>query len=96
MSQAKSDGCPVSWFQFQELQDKRGKYCDDLQSNKCEISELTRMIQKLQCELESVKKQVGDVSRDSSDTGQGDALTFRRLKICSGPGWKVKSGWRGM
>uniref|UniRef100_A0A8C3BX83 IF rod domain-containing protein n=1 Tax=Cairina moschata TaxID=8855 RepID=A0A8C3BX83_CAIMO len=41
-----------------ELQDKRGKYCDDLQSNKCEISELTRMIQKLQCELENVKKQV--------------------------------------
>ncbi|NXG47321.1 K22O protein, partial [Psilopogon haemacephalus] len=42
---------------FQELQDKRGKYCDDLQSNKCEISELTRMIQKLQCELENAKKQ---------------------------------------
>lgn len=64
MSQAKGDNCPVSWFQFQELQDKRGKFCHDLQSNKCEISELTRMIQKLQCELESVKKQVGDVSKE--------------------------------
>jgi len=57
------NNCLVSCFQFQELQDKRGKYCDDLQSNKCEISELTRMIQKLQCELENVKKQVREAQR---------------------------------
>ncbi|XP_029821554.1 keratin, type II cytoskeletal 73-like, partial [Manacus vitellinus] len=67
---------------FQELQDKRGKYCDDLQSNKCEISELTRMIQKLQCELESVKKQVSCLQTSICDVEQrGDcALKDAREK----------------
>ncbi|XP_062453209.1 keratin, type II cytoskeletal 4-like [Rhea pennata] len=55
---------------FQELQDKRGKYCDDLQSNKSEISELTRMIQKLQCELENVKKQVTCLQTSICDVEQ--------------------------
>nr|XP_013810915.1 PREDICTED: keratin, type II cytoskeletal 4-like [Apteryx mantelli mantelli] len=67
---------------FQELQDKRGKYCDDLQSNKCEISELTRMIQKLQCELENVKKQVTCLQTSICDAEQrGDcALKDAREK----------------
>uniref|UniRef100_A0A8C6YT87 Keratin, type II cytoskeletal 4-like n=1 Tax=Nothoprocta perdicaria TaxID=30464 RepID=A0A8C6YT87_NOTPE len=67
---------------FQELQDKRGKYCDDLQSNKCEISELTRMIQKLQCELENVKKQVTCLQTSICDVEQrGDcALKDAREK----------------
>uniref|UniRef100_A0A8C0VRZ0 Keratin, type II cytoskeletal-like n=1 Tax=Cyanistes caeruleus TaxID=156563 RepID=A0A8C0VRZ0_CYACU len=67
---------------FQELQDKRGKYCHDLQSNKCEISELTRMIQKLQCELESVKKQVSCLQTSICDVEQrGDcALKDAREK----------------
>ncbi|XP_009074291.1 PREDICTED: keratin, type II cytoskeletal 73-like, partial [Acanthisitta chloris] len=67
---------------FQELQDKRGKYCDDLQSNKCEISELTRMIQKLQCELETVKKQVSCLQTSICDVEQrGDcALKDAREK----------------
>uniref|UniRef100_A0A8C3KLE2 IF rod domain-containing protein n=1 Tax=Calidris pygmaea TaxID=425635 RepID=A0A8C3KLE2_9CHAR len=67
---------------FQELQDKRGKYCDDLQSNKCEISELTRMIQKLQCELENVKKQVSCLQTSICDVEQrGDcALKDAREK----------------
>uniref|UniRef100_A0A663N897 IF rod domain-containing protein n=1 Tax=Athene cunicularia TaxID=194338 RepID=A0A663N897_ATHCN len=67
---------------FQELQDKRGKYCDDLQSNKCEISELTRMIQKLQCELENAKKQVSCLQTSICDVEQrGDcALKDAREK----------------
>uniref|UniRef100_A0A8C3Q7P0 IF rod domain-containing protein n=1 Tax=Geospiza parvula TaxID=87175 RepID=A0A8C3Q7P0_GEOPR len=67
---------------FQELQDKRGKFCHDLQSNKCEISELTRMIQKLQCELESVKKQVSCLQTSICDVEQrGDcALKDAREK----------------
>lgn len=68
--QVRCGNCLVCVFQFQELQDKRGKYCDDLQSNKCEISELTRMIQKLQCELENVKKQVGGTQRPCVSGGQ--------------------------
>uniref|UniRef100_A0A8C3XCH4 Keratin 4 n=1 Tax=Cyanoderma ruficeps TaxID=181631 RepID=A0A8C3XCH4_9PASS len=67
---------------FQELQDKRGKFCHDLQSNKCEISDLTRMIQKLQCELESVKKQVSCLQTSICDVEQrGDcALKDAREK----------------
>ncbi|NXP75166.1 K2C1 protein, partial [Ramphastos sulfuratus] len=67
---------------FQELQDKRGKYCDDLQSNKCEISELSRMIQKLQCELENAKKQVSCLQTSICDVEQrGDcALKDAREK----------------
>uniref|UniRef100_A0A8C8SGB9 Keratin 4 n=1 Tax=Pelusios castaneus TaxID=367368 RepID=A0A8C8SGB9_9SAUR len=43
---------------FQELHDKRGRYCDDLERNKHEIAELTRVIQKLQGETDHLKKQV--------------------------------------
>uniref|UniRef100_A0A672VC29 Keratin 76 n=1 Tax=Strigops habroptila TaxID=2489341 RepID=A0A672VC29_STRHB len=71
-----------AFYQTRELQDKRGKYCDDLQSNKCEISELTRMIQKLQCELENVKKQVSCLQTSICDVEQrGDcALKDAREK----------------
>lgn len=49
------------WFlflQFQELQLAAGQHGDDLKHTKNEISELTRLIQRLRSEIESVKKQV--------------------------------------
>lgn len=49
----------VSGYQFEELQDKRGRFCEDLERNKHEIAELTRLIQKLQGETDHIKKQVG-------------------------------------
>lgn len=45
--------------QLEELHSSRGKFCDDLRNNQSEIAELNRMIQKLQCESDNVKKQVG-------------------------------------
>lgn len=48
-------------FQFQELQVQRGKYTDDLKINQHEIAELSRVVQKLQCEHDAVKKQVKEI-----------------------------------
>lgn len=52
---------PLLWPlspQFQELQLAAGRHGDDLKHTKNEISELTRLIQRLRSEIESVKKQV--------------------------------------
>lgn len=48
--------------QFQELQLAAGRHGDDLKHTKNEISELTRLIQRLRSEIESVKKQVRRLS----------------------------------
>ncbi|XP_042303530.1 keratin, type II cytoskeletal 4-like [Sceloporus undulatus] len=44
---------------FQELQEQRAKYLNDLKINQHETEELTRVIHKLQSEHDSIKKQVG-------------------------------------
>ncbi|KAH0629122.1 hypothetical protein JD844_010956, partial [Phrynosoma platyrhinos] len=44
---------------FQELQEQRAKYLNDLKINQHEIEELTRVTHKLQSEHDSIKKQVG-------------------------------------
>ena len=44
--------------QFQELQLAAGRHGDDLKNTKNEISELTRLIQRIRSEIENVKKQV--------------------------------------
>lgn len=44
--------------QFQELQLAAGRHGDDLKNTKNEISELTRLIQRIHSEIENVKKQV--------------------------------------
>lgn len=46
-----------------ELQTTASRHGDDLKNTRNEISELNRMIQKLQAEIESVKKQVGREGR---------------------------------
>ena len=48
----------VGHLQFEEMQTSAGRYGDDLRTTKAEISELTRMISRLQMEIESVKVQV--------------------------------------
>ena len=48
----------VGLLQFEEMQTSAGRYGDDLRTTKAEISELTRMISRLQMEIESVKVQV--------------------------------------
>uniref|UniRef100_A0A8C0GET9 Keratin 4 n=1 Tax=Chelonoidis abingdonii TaxID=106734 RepID=A0A8C0GET9_CHEAB len=55
---------------FEELQDKRGRFCEDLERNKHEIAELTRLIQKLQCETDHVKKQIACLQTAICDAEQ--------------------------
>lgn len=47
--------------QFQELQLAAGRHGDDLKNTKNEISELTRLIQRIRSEIENVKKQVREL-----------------------------------
>uniref|UniRef100_A0A8C3I512 Keratin 4 n=1 Tax=Chrysemys picta bellii TaxID=8478 RepID=A0A8C3I512_CHRPI len=60
----------VSGYQFEELQDQRGRFCEDLERNKHEIAELTRLIQKLQGETDHVKKQIACLQTAICDAEQ--------------------------
>lgn len=51
-------GSVLRGLQFQELQLAAGRHGDDLKNTKNEISELTRLIQRIRSEIENVKKQV--------------------------------------
>uniref|UniRef100_A0A8C3I363 Keratin 4 n=1 Tax=Chrysemys picta bellii TaxID=8478 RepID=A0A8C3I363_CHRPI len=55
---------------FEELQDQRGRFCEDLERNKHEIAELTRLIQKLQGETDHVKKQIACLQTAICDAEQ--------------------------
>ncbi|XP_074791891.1 keratin, type II cytoskeletal 73-like [Natator depressus] len=55
---------------FEELQDKRGRFCEDLERNKHEIAELTRLIQKLQGETDHIKKQIACLQTAICDAEQ--------------------------
>lgn len=54
----------TSHLQFQELQLAAGRHGDDLKHTRNEISELTRLIQRLRSEIENVKKQVSNRAPD--------------------------------
>ncbi|NXI54612.1 K2C75 protein, partial [Chloroceryle aenea] len=68
---------------LEELHSSRGKFCDDLRNNQSEITELNRMIQKLQCESDNVKKQIAALQTAICDAEQrGDcALKDARQKL---------------
>uniref|UniRef100_A0A8D2QBB3 IF rod domain-containing protein n=1 Tax=Zonotrichia albicollis TaxID=44394 RepID=A0A8D2QBB3_ZONAL len=68
---------------LEELHSSRGKFCDDLKNNQSEIAELNRMIQKLQCESDNVKKQISALQTAICDAEQrGDcALKDARQKL---------------
>ncbi|XP_062058160.1 keratin, type II cytoskeletal 73-like [Lepus europaeus] len=68
---------------FQELQLAAGRHGDDLKHTKNEISELTRLTQRLRSEIESVKKQCGNLETAVADAEQrGDcALKDARAKL---------------
>ncbi|XP_053149457.1 keratin, type II cytoskeletal 71-like [Hemicordylus capensis] len=67
---------------FQELQEQRGKYSDHLKINQREIADLTRLVHKLQCEHDNIKKQVDSLQTAICDVEQnGDcALKDARNK----------------
>lgn len=46
-------------LQFETLQAQAGKHRDDLRNTRNEIAEMSRAIQRLQAEIDSIKNQVG-------------------------------------
>ncbi|XP_039111033.1 keratin, type II cytoskeletal 3-like [Hyaena hyaena] len=60
-----------------ELQTTAGRHGDDLKSTKSEISELNRMTQKLQAEIESVKKQNANLQTAIADAEQRGELALK-------------------
>ncbi|XP_065715053.1 keratin, type II cytoskeletal 6A-like [Patagioenas fasciata] len=64
------------WYQsrYEELQAAAGRHGDDLRSTKQEISELNRHVQRLRCEIDSVKKQCSGLEAAIAEAEQrGDA-----------------------
>ncbi|XP_010125687.1 PREDICTED: keratin, type II cytoskeletal 73-like, partial [Chlamydotis macqueenii] len=67
---------------FQELEEAKGRHCDELKSQQQEMEKLNFVIQRRQCELENVKKQISSLQTSVCDTEQrGDcALKDAREK----------------
>ncbi|XP_060108060.1 keratin, type II cytoskeletal 4-like [Heteronotia binoei] len=62
---------------FQELQNRKRQINDDLKTNKREVAELTRITQRLLCDLEKVKKQVASLQSTVFDTEHRGDLTLK-------------------
>ncbi|XP_006752327.1 keratin, type II cytoskeletal 2 oral-like, partial [Leptonychotes weddellii] len=67
----------LSWEQLGELQTTAGRHGDNLKNTRNEISELNRMIQKLQAEIESVKKQNANLQTAIADAEQCGELGLK-------------------
>ncbi|XP_006883929.1 PREDICTED: keratin, type II cytoskeletal 73 [Elephantulus edwardii] len=80
---SKAEAETLYQTKFQELQLAAGRHGDDLKHTKNEISELTRLIQRLRSEIESVKTQCSKLETAIADAEQrGDcALKDARAKL---------------
>ncbi|XP_027700237.1 keratin, type II cytoskeletal 71 [Vombatus ursinus] len=80
---SKTDAENLYQTKFQELQLVAGRHGDDLKQTKNEISELSRLIQRLRSEIENVKKQCSNLEMAIADAEQrGDsALKDARAKL---------------
>ncbi|XP_059688591.1 LOW QUALITY PROTEIN: keratin, type II cytoskeletal 7-like [Gavia stellata] len=67
---------------YQELEEAKGRHCNELKSHQQEIEDLSFVIQRRQCDLENMKKQVSSLQTSVCDTEQrGDcALKDAREK----------------
>ncbi|XP_008058576.1 keratin, type II cytoskeletal 73 [Carlito syrichta] len=80
---SKAEAEALYQTKYQELQLAAGRHGDDLKHTKSEISDLTRLIQRLRSEIESVKKQCSNLEMAIADAEQrGDcALKDARAKL---------------
>ncbi|XP_040844921.1 keratin, type II cytoskeletal 73-like isoform X1 [Ochotona curzoniae] len=80
---SKTEAETLYQTKFQELQLAAGRHGDDLKHTKNEISELTRLTQRLRSEIENVKKQCSNLETAVADAEQrGDcALKDARAKL---------------
>ncbi|XP_078545270.1 keratin, type II cytoskeletal 7-like [Lissotriton helveticus] len=74
-SRAEAEGLYQS--KYQELQETAGKHGDDLRSTKNEISELNRMIQRLQAEIENVKNQRAKLEASIAEAEERGELALK-------------------
>ncbi|MGH0191007.1 UNVERIFIED_CONTAM: hypothetical protein FKN15_055572 [Acipenser sinensis] len=79
---AKSRAEAESWYKqkYEEISASAGKYGDDLRNTKTEISDLTRMIQRLQAEIEAVKGQRGNLEAQIAEAEERGELAVKDAK----------------
>uniref|UniRef100_A0A8D0HQB6 IF rod domain-containing protein n=1 Tax=Sphenodon punctatus TaxID=8508 RepID=A0A8D0HQB6_SPHPU len=72
-----------AWYQgkFQELQVTASTHGDDLKSTKSEISELTRLIQRLKAEIDNVKKQINNLHTAIADAEQRGEMALKDARF---------------
>uniref|UniRef100_A0A8D0GK92 IF rod domain-containing protein n=1 Tax=Sphenodon punctatus TaxID=8508 RepID=A0A8D0GK92_SPHPU len=72
-----------TWYQskYEEMQLSAGKHGDDLHNIKIEISEMTRMIQRLHSEIDNVKKQCASLQTAIADAEQRGELALKDARI---------------
>ncbi|KAL2095369.1 hypothetical protein ACEWY4_010088 [Coilia grayii] len=72
-----------TWYKakFEEMQTSAGKYGDDLRTTKAEISELTRMISRLQNEIEAVKGQRASLEVQITEAEECGELAVKDAKL---------------
>ena len=58
-----------------------GQHCDNLRNTRNEISELTRLIQRLKAEIEHAKAQVGKGKPRKPQREEGRALRFQNMQV---------------
>ncbi|XP_008254713.2 keratin, type II cytoskeletal 72 [Oryctolagus cuniculus] len=80
---SKAEAEALYQTKIQELQATAGQHGDDLKLTKAEISELSRLIQRIRSEIGNVKKQCGNLETSMADAEQrGDcALKDARAKL---------------
>ncbi|XP_034387685.1 keratin, type II cytoskeletal 8-like [Cyclopterus lumpus] len=72
-----------TWYKqkYEEMQSSAGQYGEDLRSTKTEISELNRMIARLQNEIESVKGQRGSLEAQIAEAEERGELAVKDAKL---------------
>uniref|UniRef100_A0A673LDM6 Intermediate filament protein ON3-like n=1 Tax=Sinocyclocheilus rhinocerous TaxID=307959 RepID=A0A673LDM6_9TELE len=70
------------WYKskYEEMQTSANKYGDDLRSTKTEIADLTRMIQRLQSEIDAVKGQRANLENQIAEAEERGELAVRDAK----------------
>ncbi|XP_059426805.1 keratin, type II cytoskeletal 4 [Carassius carassius] len=72
-----------SWYKqkFEEMQSSAGQYGEDLRSTKAEIAELTRMIARLQNEIDAVKGQRANLEAQIAEAEERGELAVKDAKL---------------
>uniref|UniRef100_A0A4W5LCG3 IF rod domain-containing protein n=1 Tax=Hucho hucho TaxID=62062 RepID=A0A4W5LCG3_9TELE len=72
-----------TWYKqkYEEMQSSAGQYGEDLRSTKAEISELNRMISRLQNEIESVKGQRANLEAQIAEAEERGEMAVKDAKL---------------